>query len=127
MKQLITKTRAVVMLLSLLAFLGTTTVNAQCPPPPPTAIATQVYTGSGTIANLAATGSTIQWYSAATAGTVLPATTSLVDGAIYYATQTVSGCESTRLAVRVKKISEATQTFCAPATVANLVSTPSAG
>jgi hypothetical protein len=31
MKKLITKTRAVVMLICLLAFLGTTTVNAQCP------------------------------------------------------------------------------------------------
>ncbi|OYU83033.1 MAG: hypothetical protein CFE24_13140 [Flavobacterium sp. BFFFF2] len=95
---------------------------------PPTAIATQVYAGSGTIANLTATGSTIQWYSAATAGTVLPTTTSLVDSTIYYASQTVSGCESpTRVAVTAKKISEGAQTLCATETVANLVGTPSAG
>ena len=91
----------------------------------PIALATQVFAGSGTIGNLTATGSTIQWYTAATAGAQLPTTAPLVDGTTYYASQTVSGCISpTRVAVTVKKISEATQTLCATATVANLASTP---
>ena len=97
-------------------------------PNSPTALAIQVYAGTGTIANLTATGSTIQWYTAATAGSQLPTTALLVDGSTYYASQTVSGCESvTRVAVTVRKISEATQTLCATATVANLASSPSTG
>src|SRR5690606_9479329 len=40
-------------------------------------------------------GSNIKWYSAATGGTLLPATTALVSGTTYYASQTVGTCEST--------------------------------
>ncbi len=55
-----------------------------------------------TLADLVVVGSNIIWYDAATEGNVLPSTTALVDGAIYYASQTVDGCESTtRLAVTV--------------------------
>jgi hypothetical protein len=50
-----------------------------------------------------------------------------VDGTIYYASQTVVTCESTRIPVTVRKISEATQNFCVSATIASLVSTPNAG
>ena len=94
----------------------------------PIGLATQIYAGTTTtIADLIVTGTAIQWYDAVTAGTVLPTSTVLVDGTTYFASQTISGCESTRLAVTVRKISDATQTLCGPATVANLVSTPSAG
>ena len=93
----------------------------------PTAISPQVYAGTGTIANLTATGTNLQWYAAATGGTALASTDALVDGTTYYVSQTGTCGESPRAAVTVRKISEATQTFCAPATVANLVSTPSTG
>ncbi|MFN3589623.1 MAG: LamG-like jellyroll fold domain-containing protein, partial [Spirosomataceae bacterium] len=96
-------------------------------PTAPTAASPQVYAGSSTIGNLIATGTAIQWYSAATGGTALAATTEVTDGATYYSSQIVNGCESTRTAVTLRKISEASQTSCSPATVATLVSTPSSG
>ncbi|MBV2165929.1 MAG: T9SS type B sorting domain-containing protein [Kaistella sp.] len=53
-----------------------------------------------TISNLFVTGQHVIWYDAA--GSVLAASTPLSDGQNYYATQTVSGCESTqKLAVKV--------------------------
>lgn len=93
----------------------------------PTAVATQVYAGSATLTDLTVTGTNINWYDASAAGTLLPSTMSLVDGTIYYASQTVSGCESPRVPVTVRKISEATQTLCSTAYVSSLVTTPSSG
>jgi len=55
-----------------------------------------------TISSLTVTGDNIKWYNASTGGTqyTSPETTNLVNGQIYYASQTVNGCESTvRLAV----------------------------
>jgi len=55
-----------------------------------------------TISNLVVTGSGIKWYDTSTGGTqyLSPATTNLVNGQIYYASQTVNGVESTtRVAV----------------------------
>lgn len=62
----------------------------------------------------------IIWYTAATGGTVIPGTTALVNGTTYYASQTVSGCQSaTRLAVTVTvgnaptpTTTDTTQDFC---------------
>ncbi|MBS1621926.1 MAG: HYR domain-containing protein, partial [Bacteroidetes bacterium] len=55
-----------------------------------------------TVADLVATGSNIQWYATASGGSPLPATTVLVNGQHYYASQTINGCESsTRLDVLV--------------------------
>ncbi len=55
-----------------------------------------------TVANLTASGTSIQWYAANTGGSPLAGSTALVDGSHYYATQTVSGCESaTRFDVTV--------------------------
>ncbi|MFH7013384.1 T9SS type B sorting domain-containing protein [Flavobacterium sp. FlaQc-52] len=48
------------------------------------------------------TGQNIKWYDALTAGTLLPNTTLLQEGTTYYASQTISGCESERTAVTVK-------------------------
>jgi uncharacterized protein with PIN domain len=68
----------------------------------PTGNATQTFCGSETVSLLNATGTGIIWYDAATIGTVVPGATVLVDGTTYYASQTVSGCESSaRLAVTV--------------------------
>ena len=79
-------------------------VNVNSTTPAPTGALTQTFcaTPAPTVADLVATGTGIQWYAAATGGTALATTTTLVSGTTYYATQTVSGCESnTRLAVTV--------------------------
>ena len=47
-----------------------------------------------TVANLAATGTGILWYTSSSGGTALVTTTPLVDGSHYFASQTVAGCES---------------------------------
>jgi hypothetical protein len=66
----------------------------------PTGTAIQDFTTGQTLANFTVVGQNIIWYSALTGGTVLPASTILVSGTIYYASQTFNGCESTtRLAV----------------------------
>jgi hypothetical protein len=71
-------------------------------PPAPTGAANQSVGTGATVADLAATGTAVQWYGAPGGGTPLPTSTPLVDGSTYYASQTVSGCESlTRLAVTV--------------------------
>ncbi|TRW23096.1 T9SS type A sorting domain-containing protein [Flavobacterium zepuense] len=82
---------------------GTTYVSGvltvECATAAPAAMAMQSFCNSGTVANLMATGTAVQWYAAATGGTALAGTTALVDGTTYYASQTV-GCESlTRTAV----------------------------
>jgi len=75
-----------------------------------------------TVSNLSATGSNIKWYAASSGGVALLSTVPLVDGNHYYATQTVSGCESdTRFDVTVSLANpaaptgSASQTFCAVA------------
>ncbi|MGB5419309.1 gliding motility-associated C-terminal domain-containing protein [Algibacter sp.] len=64
--------------------------------PAPTADTPQEFCDTATVANLVATGTTIQWYDADTGGNLLDDTTALVDAQIYYATQTdaTTGCES---------------------------------
>ena len=62
----------------------------------PTGAITQEFCDTATVANLSATGNSIQWYDDATGGTVLASTTALIDGETYYATQidVSNGCES---------------------------------
>ena len=68
----------------------------------PTGSTSQTFCSGATVANLTAIGTNIKWYSTSTSGTALASTTALVNGTTYYASQTVSGCESTtRLAVTV--------------------------
>jgi len=102
--------------------------NGFCTTPSPTGLSSQVYTGDDkTIANLNVTGSAITWYDAAIGGNVLSNTTVLVDDVTYYASNTDS-CESiTRLAVTVNRISDNSQNFSCPSTVADLVTTPNTG
>ena len=71
------------------------------------------------VSDLAATGTNLQWYDVPAGGTPLPGTTALVDGSIYYASQTVGICESsTRFAVTVAindpaaPTGNAVQSFC---------------
>ena len=47
------------------------------------------------------TGQNIKWYSNQTAGTPVPITTVLQDKATYYASQTINGCESERVPVKI--------------------------
>jgi gliding motility-associated-like protein len=79
------------------------TINIQNTPVP-TGDAVQNFctTQKPTIASLAVTGTNVIWYDSPTNGAVLPSTTALLNGVIYYATQTVNGCESVnRLAISV--------------------------
>jgi gliding motility-associated-like protein len=102
-------------------------------PSAPSAASPQVFCASSnpTIADLTATGTGIKWYLTSTGGTALATTTTLVTG-VYYASQTVSSCESTsRIAVVVSVNNPAAptgnvnQVFCSinNPTVANLTAT----
>ncbi len=71
------------------------------------------------VSDISVTGTAVIWYDAPTGGNVVAGTTALVNGTIYYASQTTSGCESaTRLAVKVILSGPAaptgagTQTYC---------------
>ena len=77
-------------------------INSVANPVAPTASAQSFCSAtSPTVANLTATGSGIKWYSASTGGAPLSGSTSLSSGN-YFATQTVTGCESaTRTSVSV--------------------------
>jgi mucin-2 len=87
--------------------------------------------GDAQINDLQATGNNVQWYTSPSGGTPLPSTAQLVDGTIYYASQTNpdTGCESSRLSVFVNvgvvptPTGAPIQTFCSTAspTIANLV------
>ncbi|MEY2894520.1 MAG: hypothetical protein RIS42_239, partial [Bacteroidota bacterium] len=70
----------------------------------PTGAASQSFCtdASPTLASIVANGTAIQWYAASSGGSALANTTSLVDGTVYYATQTVNSVESAnRLAVTI--------------------------
>ena len=91
-------------------------------PDPPVGAAAQNFCAIATpiLADIVVTGTAIQWYAASTGGSPLDASTPLVTGTPYYASQTVDGCESdTRLAVTVTVADPAAptgntaQTFCA--------------
>lgn len=68
----------------------TVTVNVT---PAPTGDDEQEFCTSATIADLAATGDNITWYDAETDGIVLTGDIALTDGTVYYASQTIDGCE----------------------------------
>jgi hypothetical protein len=100
----------------------TVTINAI--PSAPNASA-QSFCGSATVADLVPSGSSLTWYSVATAGSALTSTTALASGT-YYVSQTSNGCEGPRTAVAVTVNGTAlptasAQTFCGPVTVASLV------
>jgi hypothetical protein len=95
------------------------TINVNSTTPAPTGAATQTFcaTPAPTVASLSATGTSIQWYDAATGGNVVASTATLTNGQIVYASQTVAGCESTtRAAVTVTlndpQITASTTTVC---------------
>ncbi|MES2284902.1 MAG: T9SS type A sorting domain-containing protein, partial [Bacteroidota bacterium] len=106
-------------------------VNAQpLTPLAPTASSPQTFCNSATVSNLLATGTTIQWYDASIGGLALAATTALINGNHYFASQTVNVCESaTRfdliaiIDIPAAPTGMTTQAFCDSATVANLSAT----
>lgn len=97
----------------------------------PAANPNQTFCGSATIADLSAIGTNIKWYASSTGGTPLVPTTTLVNGGSYYATQTITGCESQiRTLVNVSILPQtispsgnSTQSFCNTALVSDLVAT----
>ena len=95
--------------------------------PAPSGNAAQSICFAGTVANLLATGTVIKWYDAATGGNLLLSTTPLTNGGIYYASQTVGGCESTgrfevttTINTTAAPTGNAVQVFLNAATVADL-------
>lgn len=62
--------------------------------PAPTGASPQDFPAGATLASFTVNGTGIIWYSASSLGTVLPASTPIVAGTTYYASQTVGGCES---------------------------------
>ena len=62
--------------------------------PAPSGTAVQTFCNSASIANLSATGTSLKWYAASSGGSALATTTALINGTHYFASQTVSACES---------------------------------
>lgn len=95
----------------------TIVISAQ---PLPVAVGPNVFCkqANATLNNIVITGQNIKWYDALTNGTSLPNATLLVDATTYYVSQTISGCESERVAVTVTVYETvapsgvAVQTFC---------------
>jgi len=106
------------------------TVTITATPAPTASNQTFCEIANATVANLAATGTSVKWYTQATGGTALASTTALTNGT-YYASQTVNSCESASRAQITVTITAtpaptaSNQTFCeiANATVANLAAT----
>jgi hypothetical protein len=69
----------------------------------PSGDAIQKLCTGATIADLSATGTNIEWYNSSTGNVRLAANEYLVDGGVYYASQTIDACESdNRLEVTVE-------------------------
>lgn len=73
---------------------------------------------NATLDDIAITGQNIKWYNAQASGTLLPNTTILQNNGVYYASQTINGCESDRIPVTVNiqntlaPIGNINQQFC---------------
>ena len=102
----------------------------------PTGKASQAFCNAALISDLLPNGVSIKWYSTISNGITLSGGTSLVSGATYYASQTISGCESSSRLQVVAAISSggvpdaptgaASLSFCTASTVANLTATGTA-
>lgn len=104
------------------------------PAAPSIAQPAQTFCGGKTVADLVPADPSIKWYTVSANGTALEGDTVLVSGlSVYYASQTVDGCESTaRTAVAVmvnttaQPVANGNYTFCNNATVADLDATGTA-
>jgi hypothetical protein len=79
--------------------LATPQLTYSCGTAEPTASSPQNFNSNAKVSDLAATGTDLKWYTSATGGTALDASTVLSTG-LYYVSQTIS-CESTRTEVQV--------------------------
>ena len=70
---------------------------------PPFANTTQTFcfNSGATLSSITIVGQNVQWYATATGGSPLPLNTVLVNGATYYASQTINGIESPRTTVNI--------------------------
>lgn len=88
--------------------------------PLPTATSSQTFCiqQNATLNDITITGQNIKWYGQLTAGTLLSTTTLLQNDITYYASQTINGCESERIPVKINiqntvaPTGIATQSFC---------------
>lgn len=90
----------------------------------PSATASQSFCSGASVSQLSASGTAVQWYTASNGGTALASSQTLSTG-IYYASQTLNGCESNRtsVAVSVQSTTAPTanaQSGCTGATVSSL-------
>jgi len=110
----------------------TMTINVISNISPPTGNPIQVFCATPTplISDLTATGTAIQWYASATGSTTLNNNNALINGTIYFGTQTIDGCESTnrfQTTVSIVKVptpfGDSFQKFCLEKnpTVGNLI------
>lgn len=89
----------------------------------------QTFCNAATLADIEIDGEGIQWYTSMTGGEALEADTEISEGiSIFFASQTVDGCESvsrtavvTELNITNAPDAEEAQTFCNAATVADLM------
>ncbi|MDL2314665.1 Ig-like domain-containing protein, partial [Bacteroidales bacterium OttesenSCG-928-C19] len=91
------------------AFVNITVTGTTCPPIlAPTVSTPQEFCGSATVGNLYAVGTNVKWYDVPTGGQALYVRDELVDGQIYYASQSISeNCESAgRSEVKVSIVNE---------------------
>lgn len=66
----------------------------------PTGLANQTFCAGESVGSILVNGSNVVWYDASSGGNVIPSGTPIVSGTTYYASQTVTSCESSsRLAV----------------------------
>lgn len=100
-------------------------------PDAPTGVASQTLCDGDTVADLEAIGQNIKWYLTPTGGSPLPSSAPLTTGSLYYATQTVDGCESedrfeveVSLTIAETPTGNAIQTFEEGATLADIVVDP---
>lgn len=83
---------------------------------------------NATINNIVINGQNVKWYDALTNGNLIPNTTLLQNGITYYASQTINGCESERIAVLINiqntpaPTANINQSFCTGSnlTIANI-------
>jgi len=93
---------------------------------PPSADESQAFCNRATVSNLGINGENIKWYRDQSMTEQIGLDFNLNDGAFYFATQTVDGCESPplRVAVTINSIEkpggEAVQVFCGFAKVSDL-------
>ena len=96
--------------------------------PIPTGSSSYSFCYGSTLANIPLTGTNIIWYDSITGGNVLPDTTTLLNNTLYYASQTLNGCESqNRKSVQVyitmsnPPVATSPQALCNYSTVANII------